>query len=49
MGDAASRVAAERFRERQVRNEGDEELVLFIYGAPPEQAGTDFLDDPGTL
>ena len=37
------------FEERQVRNEGDEELVLFIYGAPPEQAGTDFLDDPGPL
>jgi hypothetical protein len=33
----------------QVRNEGDEELLLFIYGAPPEQAGTDFLDDPGPL
>jgi hypothetical protein len=33
----------------QVRNEGDEELVLFIYGAPPEQAGADFLEDPGRL
>jgi mannose-6-phosphate isomerase-like protein (cupin superfamily) len=30
----------------QVRNEGDDELVLFIYGAPPEQAGADFLEDP---
>jgi mannose-6-phosphate isomerase-like protein (cupin superfamily) len=29
----------------QVRNESDEELVLFIYGAPPVQAGADFLDD----
>jgi hypothetical protein len=33
----------------QVRNESDAELVLFIYGAPPEQAGADFLDDPGPL
>ena len=31
----------------QVRNEGDEELVLYIYGAPPEQAGADYFDDPG--
>jgi mannose-6-phosphate isomerase-like protein (cupin superfamily) len=29
----------------QVRNDSDEELVLFIYGAPPEQAGADFFDD----
>jgi mannose-6-phosphate isomerase-like protein (cupin superfamily) len=29
----------------QLRNEGDEELVLLIYGAPPEQAGADFLPD----
>ena len=29
----------------QLRNTGDEELVLFIYGAPPEQAGADFFDD----
>jgi len=29
----------------QLRNAGDEELVLFIYGAPPEQAGADFFDD----
>jgi hypothetical protein len=32
-----------------VRNEGDEELVLFIYGAPPERAGADFFEDPGAL
>src|ERR1043166_2554930 len=42
-------VAAEPMTPLQVRNEGDEELVLFIYGAPPEQAGADFLDDPGPL
>ena len=27
----------------QLRNAGDDELVLFIYGAPPEQAGADFF------
>jgi mannose-6-phosphate isomerase-like protein (cupin superfamily) len=29
----------------QVRNESDSELLLFVYGAPPEQAGADFFDD----
>jgi mannose-6-phosphate isomerase-like protein (cupin superfamily) len=29
----------------QVRNETDDELVLYIYGAPPEQGGADFFDD----
>ena len=29
----------------QLRNAGDEELALFIYGAPPEQGGADFFDD----
>jgi quercetin dioxygenase-like cupin family protein len=29
----------------QLRNNGEDELVLFIYGAPPEQAGADFFDD----
>jgi mannose-6-phosphate isomerase-like protein (cupin superfamily) len=33
----------------QVRNETGEELVLYIYGAPPEQKGADFFDDPGDL
>lgn len=28
----------------QLRNTGDEELVLFIYGAPPEQGGADFFE-----
>jgi mannose-6-phosphate isomerase-like protein (cupin superfamily) len=27
----------------QLRNAGDEELALFIYGAPPEQEGADFF------
>jgi mannose-6-phosphate isomerase-like protein (cupin superfamily) len=31
----------------QLRNAGEEELVLFIYGAPPVSEGTDFyLDVP---
>jgi quercetin dioxygenase-like cupin family protein len=29
----------------QLRNAHDLELVLFIYGAPPERAGADFFDD----
>jgi mannose-6-phosphate isomerase-like protein (cupin superfamily) len=29
----------------QVRNETDEELVLYIYGVPAEQEGADFFDD----
>ncbi len=29
----------------QLRNAGDEELVLFIYGAPPQQEGADFFPD----
>jgi hypothetical protein len=28
-----------------VRNDGDDDLVLYIYGAPAEQGGADFLDD----
>jgi mannose-6-phosphate isomerase-like protein (cupin superfamily) len=29
----------------QMRNETSEELVCFVYGAPPVKAGADFLDD----
>jgi len=29
----------------QLRNAGADELVLFIYGAPPEQGGAEFFDD----
>jgi quercetin dioxygenase-like cupin family protein len=29
----------------QLRNAGDAELVLFIYGAPPVREGADFFDD----
>jgi mannose-6-phosphate isomerase-like protein (cupin superfamily) len=42
-------VAVEPGTPLQARNETDEELVLYIYGAPPEQAGADFFDDPGEL
>src|SRR3954463_11475577 len=38
-------VAVEPGTPLQVRNEGGEELVLYIYGAPPEQEGADFFDD----
>ena len=38
-------VAVEPTTPLQVRNEGGEELVLYIYGAPPEQGGADFFDD----
>ena len=42
-------VAVEPETPLQARNETDEELVLWIYGAPPEQAGAEFFDDPGDL
>jgi mannose-6-phosphate isomerase-like protein (cupin superfamily) len=42
-------VAVEPNTPLQVRNEGKEELVVFIYGAPAEQEGADFFDDPGDL
>ena len=53
LGDPAERVdigeggvvAVEPGTPLQVRNETDDELVLYIYGAPPEQAGADFFDD----
>jgi mannose-6-phosphate isomerase-like protein (cupin superfamily) len=38
-------VAVEPGTPLQVRNESNEELVLYIYGAPPEQEGADFFDD----
>jgi Cupin domain. len=38
-------VAVEPMTPLQVRNESDEELVLYVYGAPPEQAGADMLPD----
>ena len=38
-------VAVEPGTPLQVRNETDDDLVLYIYGAPPEHAGADFFDD----
>jgi mannose-6-phosphate isomerase-like protein (cupin superfamily) len=38
-------VAVQPMTPLQMRNESDEELVCFAYGAPPVQEGADFLDD----
>ena len=38
-------VAVDPMTPLQMRNETDEELVCFVYGAPPLQEGADFLDD----
>ena len=38
-------VAVEQGTPLQARNEGDEELVLLIYGAPPVTGEAEFLDD----
>jgi mannose-6-phosphate isomerase-like protein (cupin superfamily) len=38
-------IAVEPMTPLQVRNESNEELVVFIYGAPPEQEGADFFED----
>jgi quercetin dioxygenase-like cupin family protein len=37
-------VHVEAGTELQVANHGDEELVVFIYGAPPETGGAEFFD-----
>jgi mannose-6-phosphate isomerase-like protein (cupin superfamily) len=38
-------VAVEPMTPLQMRNETDDELVVFVYGAPPLQEGADFFDD----
>jgi mannose-6-phosphate isomerase-like protein (cupin superfamily) len=38
-------VAVEPMTPLQIRNETGEELVLFIYGAPPVDEGADFFED----
>jgi mannose-6-phosphate isomerase-like protein (cupin superfamily) len=38
-------VAVEPMTPLQLRNETDEELLIFVYGAPPLQEGADMLDD----
>ena len=37
-------VVVERGTILQLRNAGDQEVVLFIYGAPPEQGKGEFFD-----
>jgi mannose-6-phosphate isomerase-like protein (cupin superfamily) len=37
-------VVVERGTILQLRNEGDEEVMLFIYGAPPETGKSEFFD-----
>ena len=38
-------VSVEPMTPLQMRNETDEELVVFVYGAPPLHEGADMLDD----
>jgi mannose-6-phosphate isomerase-like protein (cupin superfamily) len=38
-------VAVEPMTPLQMRNETDEETVVYVYGAPAVQEGADFLDD----
>src|SRR3954471_7481668 len=38
-------VKVEPMTPLQMRNETDDEVVAFVYGAPPVQEGADFLDD----
>ena len=53
LGDPAERVelppesvvAVEPGTALQLRNDGAEEVVVFIYGAPPVQDGADFFED----
>ena len=53
LGDSAERVelppesvvAVEPGTALQLRNDGAEEVVVFIYGAPPVQEGADFFED----
>jgi mannose-6-phosphate isomerase-like protein (cupin superfamily) len=38
-------VAVEPMTPLQMRNETDEEVVVFVYGVPPLREGADMLDD----
>jgi mannose-6-phosphate isomerase-like protein (cupin superfamily) len=38
-------VAVEPGTPLQLRNDGADDAIVFIYGAPPEQAGADFFPD----
>jgi mannose-6-phosphate isomerase-like protein (cupin superfamily) len=37
-------LVVERGTILQLRNAGDNDLVMFIYGAPPEQGRAEFFD-----
>jgi mannose-6-phosphate isomerase-like protein (cupin superfamily) len=39
-------VAVEPGTPLQLRNDGDEEVTVLIYGAPPVQGSADFFEDP---
>jgi mannose-6-phosphate isomerase-like protein (cupin superfamily) len=39
-------VAVEPKTPLQLRNDTDDEVIVFIYGAPPLRAETQFFDDP---
>jgi len=39
-------VSVEAGTPLQLRNDGSDEVVVFVYGAPPVRDGADFLDDP---
>ena len=43
---AESVIAIEPGTALQLRNETDEELVIFAYGAPPQAGQAEILDDP---
>ena len=38
-------VAVEPKTALQLRNDGDDDVVVFVYGAPPEREGAEFFDD----
>jgi mannose-6-phosphate isomerase-like protein (cupin superfamily) len=41
-----STVSVEPGTPLQLRNDGGDEVIVFVYGAPPVRDGADFLDDP---
>jgi mannose-6-phosphate isomerase-like protein (cupin superfamily) len=43
--EAGAAVAVQPGTILQIRNESEREATLFIYGAPPDQAGADFFPD----
>jgi mannose-6-phosphate isomerase-like protein (cupin superfamily) len=43
--EAGAAVAVQPSTILQIRNESERQATLFIYGAPPDQAGADFFPD----